>query len=334
MTEYNKPWLSIPEQVDRLEARGVQVPARAECEELLRMVGYYRLTGYLYPFRDSETYRDEDGSERVRILNHYRDGTSVAHAAALIEFDRSLRMSVLDGIERIEVALRMQVGFVLGRVSAFAHLEPSTFVESFVVHAQDESSGDLLPSKHDLWLERIRDRQNDSDEAFVAHFRSKYDDKMPIWALTEIMEMGHVGRLYGGLRNDLASEIAAAFGVPSKKLMSSWISSLNYVRNVAAHHARLFNRKLVIAPSRPRGGEVPVLSHLRGATAKEAFGVYNALAVMAFLLRQIDPRSDWRSEFVNVVDSFPNLPGMTIASMGFPQDWRSEALWAHAASGG
>lgn len=87
----------------------------------------------------------------------------------------------------------------------------------------------------------------------MAHFRSKYDDRMPIWALTEILELGHVSRLHGGLRNDIATEIAQAFGVPTKRLMQSWVASLNYVRNVAAHHARLYNRKLVSAPKRLQG---------------------------------------------------------------------------------
>ncbi|POH71769.1 Abi family protein [Arthrobacter glacialis] len=35
----------------------------------------------------------------------------------LIDFDRDLRLLVLDGIERIEVSLRMQIGYILGQAS-------------------------------------------------------------------------------------------------------------------------------------------------------------------------------------------------------------------------
>jgi abortive infection bacteriophage resistance protein len=61
--------------------------------------------------------------------------------AQVIEFDRRLRLLVLDGVERIEVAARMQVGYALGRRSAFAHLDAATFVPSFVQHRTDERTG-------------------------------------------------------------------------------------------------------------------------------------------------------------------------------------------------
>ncbi|MEB0267469.1 Abi family protein [Cryobacterium sp. 10I5] len=248
MAEYTKKWLSVDGQVAKLESRGVEVGDHESFRGLLRAVGYYRLTGYLYPFRESEPFRDDAGRIRFRVLNRYRSGTSVGQASALIDFDRRLRMLVLEGIERIEISFRMQIGYVLGRQSAFAHMDPVNFVNSFTESQTDKATGDTLPSRHAQWIERVKERQADSDEAFVAHFRNKYDDEMPIWALTEILELGHLGRLYSGLNSSLATEIAAAYGAPSKKVMVSWISSLNYVRNVSAHHARLFNRKLVSAP--------------------------------------------------------------------------------------
>lgn len=64
-------------------------------------------------------------------------------------------------------------------------------------------------------------RQNASDEAFVAHFRDKYDGRMPIWAATEIMEMGHLSRLYGGLTNSIGTEIAMSDGWTDLELWRS-----------------------------------------------------------------------------------------------------------------
>lgn len=293
MVEYNKPWLPIDAQIDKLASRGIDVGARNEAADLLRTVGYYRLTGHLYPFRRSERFADHEGKTRVRVLNEYLPGTSLHHAAQIIDFDRALRMLVLDGIERIEVSLRMQLGYVLGEVSAFAHLDVSTFVTSFT-DLYDDPDTEEKTSKHLEWVRRVDAHRDGSDEAFVAHFRDKYDGQMPVWALTEILELGDLGRLYSGLNNSLATPIAHAYGAPSKKVMASWIASLNYVRNVAAHHARLFNRKRVAAPSRPPAGVVPVLDHLRDEnTAKTIYGLYNALAITAYLLRSIDNQSGW-----------------------------------------
>jgi len=44
----------------------------------------------------------------------------------------------------------------------------------------------------------MRVRQDESKEDFVSHFRNKNDGQMPIWAITEIMELGQLSRLYAG----------------------------------------------------------------------------------------------------------------------------------------
>ncbi|TAM68587.1 MAG: Abi family protein [Microbacteriaceae bacterium] len=340
MAEYTKPWLSLDEQLEKLQSRGVNIGDRNPCLALLQAVGYYRLTGYLYPFRESETYLDASDRQRVRVLNFYREGTSIAEAAALIDFDRQLRLLVLDGMERIEVSLRMQVGYVLGKRSAFAHLDPATFQASFVSIPADTPSANGIAvaaaeptppgqakSKHDLWLQRVLERQDNSNEDFVAHFREKYDNRMPIWALTEIMEMGHLSRLYSGLNRELSTAVAEAYDVPSKRVLASWVSSLNYVRNVSAHHARLFNRKLQVAPARPKIGDIPLLDHLHSAEIPKAFGVYNALAVMAYLLRSIDGGRGWSHKVVELVSGFPESQNMTAAAIGVPPKWIELELW-------
>lgn len=110
--------------------------------------------------------------------------------------------------------------------------------------------------------------------------------------------------------------------------MTSWLASLNYVRNVAAHHSRLFNRKLQHAPARPKSGLIPVLDHLRDEeTAKGVFGTYNALAVIANLLRSIDPGTDCAKQLSALLREFPASHALTLESMGAPRDWDSLALW-------
>ena len=325
--EYTKPWLSVDDQIDRLAARGVGISDRDHAAHLLRTVGYYRLTGYLYPFRESERITEDAGRIRVQVLGSYRTGTTIEDAARLVDFDRELRLLVLDAVERIEIALRTQIGHTVGRLGAFAHEIPSTFLPTFLETRTAPESGEPFPSRHDDWLTRIKDRRDSSDEAFVAHFRDKYDDRMPIWALTEILELGQLSRLYAGLRNDLATEIASAFGVPTKKLMASWIATVNYVRNVAAHHARLFNRKLVTAPRRPPADEVPFLSHLSRSDAPKEFGVYSALAVMAYLLHAIHSGGDWAARVAELLRAFPATTHLDVGSMGVASGWLDEELW-------
>lgn len=326
--EYDKGWLSISEQLEKLIGRGLEVPNRVTAAELLRTVGYYRLTGYLYPFRNSVDVEVSPGVHRVRVLDDYREGTSIEHARLLLDFDRELRMLVLEAVERIEIALRTQLAHSVGKSGPFAHETKAIFVEKFTEVRIDAKSGEEIPSKLTEWRERVANRVQSSDEAFVQHFRTKYDGEMPIWALAEVLELGQIARLYDGLRNDIATEIAAAFNVSSKKLMNSWVQSINYVRNISAHHARLFNRKLVAAPKRPNRSQVSLLAHLSDPNPPKQFGMYNVLAIMAYLLRSIDPKGSWSARVAEHLRAFPSVPNLTIEAMGLRSEWLETELWA------
>ena len=307
---------------------------------MLIAVGYYRLTGYLYPFRESEGYVDEKNRERRRVLGTYPAGTSVQQAFDLIHADRQLRMLVLEATERIEIALRMQLGYVMGETSAYSHSDLNSFLPNFTT--SDAMSGvpdpvratarilfpRLYRSKLESWHERVADRQRDaSDENFVSHFTAKYDSRLPIWVLTEILEFGQLSRLYGGINSQMAETIANSFNVPSRKLMVSWLASLNYVRNVSAHHARLFNRKLQQAPARPKKDAIPALAHLTDEVMPKSFGAYSLLCVMAYLLRVVEPDNSWAMRVREWAENFPASGKVDLSSVGFHPEWKSQELW-------
>ena len=49
---YPKPWLGIEQQLDSLRARGLQVSDRDKALRCLQRIGYYRLSGYWFAFRE------------------------------------------------------------------------------------------------------------------------------------------------------------------------------------------------------------------------------------------------------------------------------------------
>lgn len=95
--EYTKAWLTLEGQVDRLIGRGLDVEDQNRAITTLESIGYYRLTGYLYPYLESEQYTDDEGREQTRVLNRYRSGTALSHAAAIIDFDRETAAAGLGG---------------------------------------------------------------------------------------------------------------------------------------------------------------------------------------------------------------------------------------------
>lgn len=50
-TPYTKPHLDLPAQVQVLASRGLVIPDPQHAQRLLRAVGYYRPSGYWYPYR-------------------------------------------------------------------------------------------------------------------------------------------------------------------------------------------------------------------------------------------------------------------------------------------
>ena len=320
---YTKPWLSIDEQITLLGERGLSIHDQDRASTVLRENGYYRLSGYLYPFRVSGAEMDATGRWKTVVHEQYRAGADLEGACDLIAFDRALRLLVLEAVERFEVAFRTCLAHVLGQVSPFAHEDPASFSAAFCA----PRDGDDQRSEHVRWLDRLDERTTRSDESFVAHFRERYDGRMPVWVIVELLELGQVSRLYGGLRNDLATEIAGAFAVPTKQLMRSWLASVNYVRNVAAHHARLFNRKLVVAPKRASASQVPALAHLVSGRAPKRFGVYEVLAVLAHLLDAVPSNLDWQPRTAALLSAFPAVEGIDVGSMGLDPAWLGEAIW-------
>lgn len=99
----------------------------------------------------------------------------------------------------------------------------------------------------------------ESSDEFLKHFARNYKDfpNVPIWMLTEVMSMGALSRLYKGMRNDTKAgfedkQLIANESSMHYKQLQDWLHVLTYVRNVCAHHSRLWNRELAIRPEKSR----------------------------------------------------------------------------------
>lgn len=150
---------------------------------------------------------------------------------------------------------------------------------------------------------------------------------MPIWAVVEVLEFGQLASLYRGFNRAIATDIALAFGASNKKMFGSWIGAINYIRNVSAHHARLFNRKLVQWPKRPAPGMIAQLDHLAYAEDVKKFGLYPALAILAFCLRHVDAHSDWPQRMKHLLMQFPTTEFLSLQSIGAKPEWLELPIW-------
>jgi abortive infection bacteriophage resistance protein len=110
---FTKQALSYADQIALLEQRGMVVGDHAEAMAMLSRVNFYRLSAYWYPFKRPAA----DGAAPSALV----PGTRFESVVVVYEFDRKLRLLVLDGLERVEVSIRTAVTYHLGMTyGAFA----------------------------------------------------------------------------------------------------------------------------------------------------------------------------------------------------------------------
>lgn len=298
--KYAKPPLTVEQQADLLIARGM-LGDRALLIERLKAVSYYRLSGYSHTFRIDGCPNDS-----------FQPGTSFESVWGRYAFDRKLRLLVMDGIERIEVAVRTLLAFHHSHASGpFAY-------------AQDSASlPNLSPVKLTEFTQKIHSDMCRSGEKFVKHFRVNYGDchtYLPIWMAVEIMNFGDIVTLYRGASENIRKLVAYPFRVPDK-VFDSWLLTLNAVRNICAHHGRLWNRELGIKPKIPRDGVYPDWHRPVRVLPERVFSV---LTICRHCLRQVAPQSKWPNRLLHLLDENTSIP---TRSMGFPEDWRKCPIW-------
>ncbi|TIP74862.1 MAG: Abi family protein [Mesorhizobium sp.] len=310
--------MTIPQQRALLVSRGMAVPDPPKTDEYLQRIGYYRLSAYWFPFRKLSQL--QDGS--FKLGDDFKDGTEFKHATDLYAFDKGLRLLVLDAIERIEISVRTEVALTIGRHGPKAHRDPTKVDGRFTTIVQPKPQ-----SMYTDWLNKLSEKEANSKEEFAVHFRYRYNgDQMPIWIAVELLDFGPLSIFLSGMKYADLQSIAASYGIARPHLVRSWIRSLSAIRNVCAHHSRLWNKPLIDQPALPAQGEIPEFDHIV-ATPSGNHRLYAALAIIRLLLKRINPRTKWADRLKAHVATFPGAPNIKISDMGFPTDWENLPLW-------
>lgn len=294
--KYDKPPLSFEEQANLLIKRGLIVD-RDLLIGRLKDVNYYRLSGYLYPYRQSN--------------DNYKTGTTFDKVWRHYTFDRRLRLIVMDAIERFEVSIKTQLIYALAHsTGAFGYAAASNFPG-------------LSAEDHGRLIKTIADEAERSKEKFVDHFKNKYGDKqehLPLWMAGEIMSFGCALTLYRGVSDKIKRNIASHYGIPDV-VLTSWLHTINVIRNTCAHHSRLWNREFGVKPFIPRKNKYPDWHEPVAIRQNRIFGI---LTILHYLLRISAPQSNWKTRLCALLDEYPEISRW---SMGFPDNWKDSPLW-------
>ena len=296
---------TVDQQIEFLQNRGMAGDVSL-MKRWLTTVGYYRLSAYWLPYEHPPS-ANETRSKR------FMDGVIFDQIVDIYVFDRKMRLLVMEAIDRFEIAVRARWTNRLSVAhGSHAHMESKLFHDGF---------------KHAQMYAKIAQRSSDSSEVFVDHYRRKYTEPFlpPLWQVTELMSFGELSRWVGNTKdNDLKDELARDLGLPNKETLDGTLQLLSYIRNICAHHGRLWNRKTVKRPQSIKQFRVDLDIDRSGKQHQPRNSIYNVLVVLARTLRHQSPDTTFPQRVRTLVETRTTAQRI---SMGFPADWRDRPVW-------
>lgn len=322
---YNRPWKSFSDQLQLLKDRGMVVTDDVAALNYLERIGYYRLTAYWYSFRQFQVAQDPVTKQLSTVrTDQFETKTQFVDAVELYLFDKKLRLLVMDALERIEIGLRVDIAYLLGQRNTFAHLDATALHPTFAGKV-DKRSG---KTTFDIWQDKYKGLLDRSKEDFVKHYREKHGPHLPLWVAVEIWDFGAISQLLAMMKVADQQQIASKYGVNDWKVFKSWVRSLSYLRNLSAHHSRLWNRNMTDQPGLPtHKGDIDWCDDFIGKADLIA-RPFLLLSIARHMIKVVCPRTEWHLRVQQHLQQFPlqhSNRKLSIADMGAPTGW--EGWW-------
>lgn len=236
----SKPFLTIEEQVDLLNSRGMSTDT--DTARILLREGYYSIVnGYKEPFLDTKaTIANKD--------DRYREGARFSDMYTIFSFDRELRETTFYYLIMAEATIKTAVAYVFSE----AHREPNAYLlqenfcsrDEFCIKKSFEREISGLNTALNRRLEKSRTE-------FVTHYKKTYGD-VPLWVLVNDLTFGNVEHFFNLMKPEEQDRVCRAItestarkGDGESKYLSKErarvsLEALVDFRNICAHDERLY----------------------------------------------------------------------------------------------
>lgn len=293
LPKYNQPQISIPQQIQLLKSEGLAFRDEQRTTRLLNNISLFRMKSYLQPLRQS--------GKRT-----FKPGTNFEDAYSLYKFDSELRKMICSELEKIEISIRTQLSLVMSDYAGIYWFADNTNFRD--------------ANRHAILLKGLREELKRSDDDAIINFQRNYSNEFPpSWMTSEISSFGTLSMMYRWLNAGHARRNVAHFYGVTDTVMESWLHSIVYVRNICAHHSRLWNRKLSINALVPRRTRLPFI-----VIPNDPKRVYYILSIILYFLQTVNPQNTFATRFKTLLAKYPSVD---VAAMGFSANWEQEQLW-------
>lgn len=226
-----KPFLSVADQVHKLRRNGLVLTEtqQAQAARFLADHNYYRVSGYFRSFQVNPA-----GGQ-----NQFIPGASFEKIRAAYAFDRALATQLAAGVAEFEIVFRSRLAYLMAQ---------SAGPDSYLCENTYQNPG----GARDRLITTISGELHRSTERFIAHHHAR-GQAVPVWAAVEALSLGTTSKMYGLIQDveGVFKPLAGRFGL-SHRAARKTFRAMAVLRNVCAHHGRLWNRSHGIDLEAPR----------------------------------------------------------------------------------
>ena len=277
--------LDINNQIIELERHNIIVEDSTMAYRILSKVGYYRLSGYWLKYKAI--------GETVPLSQIY----------SLYSFDEELRSLLRKYIEITEMFYKNLIG------TEFALLKCTT--PPYDQHYYSNNYYDKKGIKDILDKFEIEKRYY-RESNIVKHHKAKYNNKMPLWVMMELMTYSSMSMFYNTLYISDKERIANKVGI-SYKTLENHLHCLSVLRNKCAHGARLYGMN-ISPPARF------TKSFLKTHPDIENNSLFAYILVLIKRLPTDEERKVFRNQLNRLIKKYEKT--INLSDIGFPSDYR------------
>ncbi len=283
--KYNKPALSVDKQIELLKSRGLIINNEDFAKNILSNISYYRLSAYM------KFYQNDD---------LYKDNTTFEDIIYLYDFDKELKSLIFENIRIIEIALRTKICLYM-----CTNYGPHWFYDIDCYKTENDYEKTLKILENEKGLKK---------DTFIKYYSKKYSEPElpPFWMLAEVLSMGDLSKILDGInfKDTKAISRTIAPGYYIAPVITNWVHVLATVRNICAHHSRLWNRKLKIKFEEPQ--KIPTWKN-NSVPIDKFYGIYFVIS----LLLENHPYNCFNQQ---LNDLFERYSKIDFSQMGFSQN--------------
>lgn len=288
---YKKPHLTWDKQLQKLKNKNLIIKDDKKALKELKNLNYYRLSAYFIPFYDNN--------------KNFINGTTFDDIIDLYNFDKKLRIITLEALQTIELYFKTQIAYHHSeKYGAVGYLKSKNFINK---------------QKAKIFIDNMKEKIIASKELSIQHHATKYGKYViPLWVGIEIMSFGELSHFYNILYDADKNNVVKAIGIHNN-LIKNWLHCLSSLRNICAHHARLWNKTLTLGILIPN--KKPKMQVLMPNNKT----VFTYFTIILFILEKIKPNDQNFKKAIK--DLFKKYPKVNKSSMGFCHNWEQISYW-------